>query len=347
MATLDVTVRGAGVFGLTAAFACLERGARVRVVDPRGPGGGASGGIVGALAPHMPNSWNEKKAFQFACLEDAEARWRRVEAVSGIPVGYGRTGRLQPLADDRAVALVRSRMDDAERNWGTEFLWRIVDADTLDGWTPASRTGLFLFDTLSARLHPRQACESLGAAILALGGTIADEAADEGHVIHAEGWEGLVVLSEALEAGLGGGVKGQAALLRHAAPAGAPQVFVDGLHIVPHADGTVAIGSTSEREFDDPTATDDALDALVDRAMEAMPILHGAAMIERWAGVRPRARSRAPLVGPWPGRAGHVIANGGFKIGFGIAWGVADLVADLVLKGRDRVPRSFRTDASL
>ena len=35
----------------------------------------------------------------------------------------------------------------------------------------------------------------------------------------------------------------------------------------------------------------------------------------RWAGLRPRARSRAPMLGAWPGRPGHFIANGGFKIG--------------------------------
>ena len=46
----DVTVRGAGVFGLSVAWACARRGAKVRVIDPFGPAAGASGGIVGALA---------------------------------------------------------------------------------------------------------------------------------------------------------------------------------------------------------------------------------------------------------------------------------------------------------
>jgi len=58
MATVDVTVRGAGVFGLSVAWACAKRGASVRVIDPYGVASGASGGIVGALAPialpHLP-----------------------------------------------------------------------------------------------------------------------------------------------------------------------------------------------------------------------------------------------------------------------------------------------------
>ncbi|MDP5364989.1 MAG: FAD-dependent oxidoreductase, partial [Paracoccaceae bacterium] len=65
MAMADVTVLGAGIFGLSVAWACVQRGARVRVIDPHGPGAGSSGGIVGALAPHVPEQWNDKKAFQF------------------------------------------------------------------------------------------------------------------------------------------------------------------------------------------------------------------------------------------------------------------------------------------
>ncbi|MGB5066218.1 MAG: FAD-dependent oxidoreductase, partial [Albidovulum sp.] len=64
--------------------------------------------------------------------------------------------------------------------------------------------------------------------------------------------------------------------------------------------------------------------------------------IERWAGVRPRAKTRAPMLGGWPGRPGHFIANGGFKIGFGMAPKVAAVMADLVLEGHDRIPDGFR-----
>ena len=109
MAMADVTVRGAGIFGLSIAWTCARRGARVVVVDPFGPGAGASGGVVGALAPHVPENWNPKKAFQFDSLRMADAFWTGVETVGGVSPGYGRTGRLQPLADAGAVALARSR----------------------------------------------------------------------------------------------------------------------------------------------------------------------------------------------------------------------------------------------
>jgi glycine/D-amino acid oxidase-like deaminating enzyme len=126
-----------------------------------------------------------------------------------------------------------------------------------------------------------------------------------------------------------------------------PQLFVDGLHIVPHADGTVAIGSTSENTWDDPTATDAQCDELLARATAALPALAASPVVERWAGLRPRARSRAPMLGEWPGRAGHYIANGGFKIGFGMAPRVAATMADLILDGQDHIPQGFRVADNL
>lgn len=341
MARVDVTVRGAGVFGLSTAWACVQRGARVRVVDPFGPGAGASGGIVGALAPHVPENWNEKKGFQRDSLLMADAFWRAVETAGGASPGYARTGRLQPIADEAALALARARAEGAAELWQGQAVWEVIRAGDAGGFAPVSPAGWLIRDTLSARLHPRRACEALVAALRAGGAEIAPEALDEGAVVWATGWRGLHDLSEALGRKVGDGVKGQAALLRFDART-APQLFVDGLHVVPHGDGTVAIGSTSERDFGAPDAVDAQCDALVARARAAVPALEEADVVARWAGVRPRARSRAPLLGGWPGRPGHFVANGGFKIGFGMAPKVAQVMADLVLERQDAIPDGFR-----
>ncbi len=346
MATADLTVRGAGIFGLSVAWAAIQRGARVRVIDTVGVGAGASGGIVGALSPHVPEQWNERKAFQLDALLMAADWWAAVDAASGLASGYGRCGRLQPLEDARAVDMARARVVSAAELWGDAAEWRVV-AVTGAAWEPASPSGLLVHDTLSARLHPRQASASLAQAIRSQGGEVlvGDHPA-EGPVVWATGAAGLADLSARLGREVGGAVKGQALLLRHDAGC-APQLFVDGLHIIPHADGTVAIGSTSERVWDDPTGTDAQLDVLHARAVAALPVLEDAPVIQRWAGLRPRAKSRAPMLGEWPGRAGEYIANGGFKIGFGMAPKVGQVMADLVLEGRDSIPAGFRVAASL
>lgn len=342
MASEDVTVRGAGIFGLSVAWAFARRGARVRVIDPHGPGAGASGGLVGALSPHVPEAWNAKKAFQLESLLMAEDWWAAVEAASGLASGYARTGRLQPLADAAAVDLARARAGTAATLWQGRAVWRAVPV-TGAAWEPANPSGWLVEDTLSARLSPRMALAALVAALRAQGSEVVVSGEEAGPVVHATGIAGLEALSASLGRTVGAGVKGQALALRFEA-GDRPQLFVDGLHIVPHADGTVAVGSTSETAWTDP-GPDRQVDGLLARAVAAVPILAGAPVVARWAGVRPRAASRAPVLGAWPGRAGHYVANGGFKIGFGMAPLVAEVMADLVLEGRDRVPEAFRVEA--
>lgn len=340
----DVTIRGAGIFGLSIAWACLKKGARVRVIDPHGPGAGASGGVVGALAPHVPENWNVKKAFQFDSLILAQSFWAEVEATSGISPGYARLGRLQPVPDDAALALARARAETARTLWQGRFTWAVIPAED-QPFAPATPTGWLIHDTLSARLHPRRACAALAAAITARGGEIVAGSPEQGAVIHATGVADLDAMTAARGRLVGTAVKGQGALLHFAAP-DMPQLFADTIHIVPHEDGTLAVGSTSEREFDDPTTTDARLDDVIDRAMRAVPVLHGARVVERWAGLRPRSRSRAPMLGAHPLHDGQFIANGGFKIGFGMAPKVAQVMADLVLDGADTIPEDFRPAAS-
>jgi len=345
MARVDVTVRGCGIFGLAIGWACARRGARVRMIDPFGLGAGSSGGVVGALTPHMPEAWNDKKAFQLESLLMAAGWWAQVSHASGLPTGYARCGRLQPIADAAALAAARARAMGAAAHWQGQAEWQVVCA-TGGGWEPPSPTGCLIHDTLSARLHPRLGLAALAGAIRARGGEVClAEAPDAGAVIHATGLAGLQALSADLGQVVGSGVKGQAVLLAYDAGA-APQSMVDGLHIVPHVDGRVAVGSTSEAAWttDGP---DHRAEALVARARAACPALAHAEVVETWAGIRPRTRTRAPMLGAWPGRAGQFIANGGFKIGFGMAPLVAEVMADLVLDGVDRIPDGFRPEASL
>ncbi len=345
MAMADVTIYGAGIFGLSVAWSCARRGASVRVIDPHGPGAGSSGGLVGALSPHVPEQWNDKKAFQFDSLIMAQAFWDEVAQVSGRQTGYARLGRLQPVADDAALALALSRTEGAAKLWQGLAQWRLRRREDLGAWTPASATGWLIEDSLSARLHPRMACTALVAAIEASGGELLREGRAEGRVIWATGVAGLEEINAHRPRAFGNAVKGQSALLR-LDRRDCPQIFAGSVHVVPHVDGTVAIGSTSEREFDSPVQIDAQLDEVLARAVDEVPALEGAEVIERWAGLRPRARSRAPVLGAHPVRDGEFIANGGFKIGFGMAPKVGAAMADLVLEGRDEIPDAFRPEAS-
>ena len=168
MARPDITVMGAGIFGLSIAWAATLRGAKVRVIESREIGAGSSGGPVGSLSPHGPEAWNAKKAFQLESLLMAESWWAAVAEASNLPTGYGRTGRLQPLADARAVDIANARHQTAQTLWRGLADWQVIPTTNAQ-WQPQSPSGFMVQDTLTARLNPVQALAALAAAITSKG----------------------------------------------------------------------------------------------------------------------------------------------------------------------------------
>ncbi|MEP4195169.1 MAG: FAD-dependent oxidoreductase [Aliishimia sp.] len=345
MNSYDVTIRGAGIFGLSIAWVCVQRGARVQVVDPFGPGSGASGGVVGALAPHVPEQWVPKKQFQFESLILAEPFWAEVEDITGQSSGYTRAGRVQLIADDAGLALAHDRHDKAKELWQGKAVWDVTKSS--GGWDVQSKSGWFVRDSLSAHLHPRRACAALVEVLQRHGvDVIARPEGTTNATVWATGAAGLDELSQGRSRIMGQGIKGQAALL-DANRAGMPQLYVEELHVIPHLDGTVAVGSTTERFYDDPSSTDQLLEDIIEKTRRVVPELANAEVLERWAGLRPRSRTRAPMLGGYPDRPGHFVANGGFKIGFGMAPKLAHVMADLVLDGHNTIADDFDVIASM
>lgn len=344
----EIEVLGGGIFGLSVAYAVARRGAKVRLVDCRRIGTGASGGLTGALSPHTPDNWNDKKQFQFESLIAGADYWQEVERLSGLPSGYMQTGRLVPVNNARELDLANERVASAAEHWRGKADWQVVRADHFPGWGPQSTTGYLVHDTLTARIDPRRAIACLAAAIRASGGEIIEGGTARGadQTVICTGYEGLLDLSREFGCEVGKGVKGQSLLLQHDAR-DMPQIFSDGVFLIPHQDGTLAIGSTSENEWVDPASTDDKLEILYQKAMQVMPSLKSANLLCRWAGVRPRGQKRAPILGRHPSRPGVFIANGGFKIGFGVAIGVGEAMADLVVDGKNQIPKAFSVEANL
>jgi glycine oxidase len=347
MATADIEVFGGGIFGLTVAFSLQERGAQVRLIEKRVIGAGASGGVLGALAPHTPDNWNDKKQFQFESLIATPDFWTKVDGLSGQRSGFGQIGRLVPLETARELELAQMRVDTAAELWRGRAEWRVVGDGEHTGWAVQSDSGFHCFDTLSARISPKAACASLAVAFQAIGGEVI-EGASQGKGASAEVWctgfEGLNDLSRELGQLVGIGEKGQGMLLDYDA-GNVPQLFANGVHFIPHEGGKLAIGSTSERAWKQADNTDKLLDSLHLKACNICPVLQDAPVLKRWAGVRPRAAKRTPMLGRHPARDNVYIANGGFKIGFGVAVKTGAVMADLVLGGTADIPEGFLVDA--
>jgi glycine oxidase len=367
----DLLVAGGGVVGLWVARLAMLKGLDTILLEKRSAGSGASGGLLGALIPHLPERFDPKKLYQFEALRALPDRVAELEAETGIACGFRRCGRLMPLYKEAFSDIARGQVQAAEENWHgaeTGFSWRVLDEPPFFDWPTGAVCPLgVVHDTLTARIAPRgylsALAESLhgkirlvegdGLARIERGNIVTDAGVSisAGKTILAAGHEtfGTVAgLIGVAPRSLGIPVKGQAALLQADLPDDLPLVFHDGTYVVVHGSGRVAVGSTSEPEFGQPFETDGKLDDIIEKATVLCPALKGAPVIERWAGLRPRAVRRDPMIGVVPGQPDLVVATGGFKITFGIAHRMAADALELALTGEcANLPATFRLDHHL
>jgi glycine oxidase len=348
----DLLIVGGGIMGLWAAIHAERQGIDTLLIDARTLGQGASGGVLGALMPYMPDRWDDKKQFQLEALVSLEADIAELEAETGLSASYRRSGRLIPLPKLhlRKIALSHSR--DADGHWkhgDHEFHWHVIDKPLGgSGWIDPEAGGSgFVHDTLAARVSPRGLIAVLSAFLrrarhvrIVEGVEIKHIDPDRGIAVTAgedirfgrcllsaghRSFGFLDGMTNELQKPLGQPVKGQAALLRADVDPCLPVLFRDGLYIVPHEGGLVAVGSTSENRFDDALSTDEQLEGILAAARIMVPLLEGAEVVERWAGLRPKAIDRDPMVGVHPDHPSLIALTGGFKITFGLAHRLAEI----------------------
>lgn len=362
----DLLIAGAGVAGLWLAVKAARAGLSVTLVERGNPGGGASGGFLGALMPHSPERWNGKKDFQFRALVDLETEIGQLETETGEYCAYRRVGRILPLISERGRLTAEDRVADARANWGPRFGYEVHHTPARSDWPNILRAphGI-VHETLSARVSPPGLLAALLHSLalkpnfdLRLGTSVVDidpqaklatlsdgSRLGFGHAALANGVDAfphIARLTGLPIQAMGSGVKGQAALLDAKAPPDLPLVYDDGVYVIAHENGHVAVGSTSENTFDDPADTDGKLDEILKRARKLCPLIKEATVIRRWAGVRPRAVGRDPMLGPIPGAPGVLAMAGGFKISFGIAHRMADcLVTGITGEAAPETPQSF------
>lgn len=368
--TYDLVVAGGGIFGLSIAYEAVFKGLAVAVVEREKIGAGASGGLLGALMPHMPARWNPKKAFQFAALTSLEPHIRALEERTGLSTGYGRCGRLLPIASQDRLDHHHDRAAESVDRWQTAttgFSYDVLPAGAEDDWlAPASAPFGLVRETLAARVAPRRYLAALRQAVAGRGTVIEgeeviafDEATSEVQLsgatgclsakacVFATGHSAYPMIERDTGQTIGRGEKGQAILLEGKGLEDRPAIYCDGLYVVPHDDGTVAVGSTSDRNFEDAAVDPARSRDLSERATRFCPALEGRKMLAEWAGIRPRCNTREPVVGRLPTRNATYLATGGFKISFGIAHLVArGLVAEICDETPEvALPDGFRAEA--
>lgn len=367
-APFDIAVAGAGIFGLSIAHRAIKKGLRTLVLEAAHVGAGASGGVLGALMPHMPARWNPKKEFQFQALLSLEGHIRQLEEETGLSCGYSRCGRILPLTTRDKLDHHLERAEESRLRWHPEvtgFTYDVEAAGSRSDWLDASAAPFgIVYETLAARTSPRDYLAALAAfvrrhATLLESAEVADyeEASGllhlaKGEAIGAEclvlagGFSAFDLIEHFTGERIGRGEKGQALLLDGQGLEDKPAIYCDGLYVVPHGDGTIAIGSTSDRDFADAAPSPARSAELVERATRFCPQLAGRRVLSDWAGIRPRCHKRDPVVGRLPGSRRLYAATGGYKISFGIAHLVADcLVAQITQESaQQQLPQTFEPE---
>ena len=313
-AAFDVTVIGAGVAGLWAAYALCEAGLTPRLIDRNGPPGphGCSWWAGGMLAPWCEGAVAEPVITRHGA--QAAQHWAGVTEVT-------QRGTL-------VVAMPRDKGELARFARRTTGHRAVADLAELEPDLAGAGQGLF-FDA-EAHLDPRAALAGLVAALAARGvGITRAEATPEtipGPVIDARG----------MAAGLPGlrGVRGEMLLLR------APEIRLSRpvrllhprhpLYIVPRAAGVFMLGATQIESEDRRGVSARSMLELLSAAYALDPRFAEAEVLETGADLRPAFADNVPRVQV----RGRVLQlNGLFRHGYLMAPALALQAVDYLTKG--------------
>lgn len=354
---VDVVVVGAGVIGLACAWRCAERGMRVKVIERRRPGAGASGVAAGMLAPVGEATWGEDRLLELALA--SHRLWPAFAAdlarASDADVGYLGLGALHVALDRDEAADLRRRFELMESH-GLEAR-RLAPRECRElepGLGSAGGGGVHAEH--EAAVDPRALIAALTTALERTGATIEIAAASEA-VIDGERMRGVrtddgrehLAQMVLLAAGSWSAaewlppearpqvrpVKGQ--ILTLAGAPGEPVceriVVTERVYIVPHADGRLIVGATVEEQGFDLRVTAGGVHELLREAYRALPEIAELELVETVAGLRPTTPDNMPLIGPGA-IDGLMLATGHFRNGILLAPLTAQRIAASLVADR-------------
>lgn len=310
----DVTVIGAGVAGLWAAYALSKAGLSLRLIDRCGAPGphGCSWWAGGMLAPFCEGAVADPVIVRHG--QSAAQHWAEVTEVT--------------YRGSLVVALQRDRAELARFARRTTGHQSVADLVALEPGLTGFDQALFFMD--EAHLDPRAALSDLVGALAARGVVI-----EQGEAT-PDGIEGAVIDARGLAAGLTGlrAVRGEMLVLC------APDIGLSRpvrllhprhpLYIVPRAGGVYMLGATQIESADSRGVTARSVLELLSAAYALDPRFGEAEVLETGADLRPAFADNVPRV-IVRGRILHL--NGLFRHGYLIAPALAEQATEYLTKG--------------
>lgn len=351
----DVIIIGAGIIGCAIAREMARRGARVRVIDARTVGSGATQASAGVLAPYI-------EGHERGPLLDLTVRSLRmyddfisaVRSESALDVEFRRCGTLEVAVDEPSAARLRAAQQHYERA-GVDLRWLSPDIvralepalpDTIAGALLVPDHGYVAVGQLTEALawaamrHGAEIETTHRVTTLRQTGSRLEVITEDGTrwtadavVVAAGSWSGHLGLPDAAPRAVRP-VRGQLIRLSWHGRALAHVIWGPDCYVVPWLNGMVLVGATMEEVGFDERTTAAGVRDLLDAVCELIPEAWRASFVEARAGLRPATADGLPIVGASAEIDRLFYATGHFRNGILLAPLTAQLVSDLVLEAK-------------
>jgi glycine oxidase len=350
MKTYDVIIAGGGIIGGAIAFELARQKLRVLVIDRQSPGQEASWAAAGMLSP-APDSAD---AIPLVPLARASMNIypefvAAVESASGMNAGFRSHGAIEILfgadAENKLRAMVAQHQ---ELGLDTEML-HVGDAGVLEPHINREIRAAALLRSEAAvdnraftnailragelsgvefRVNSSVERLILDGKNKCIGVIVEGEPVSAKHIVIAAGFasgtiEGIARYAPTIP------MRGQMVALQSAQVDLHRVIRSERGYIVPRGDGRCVTGSTIENVGLEKRVTPQGISKILNAAVEMIPSLKGAAIVETWCGLRPDTPDHLPSLGPTDVE-GLLIATGHFRNGILLAPITAKLIAEWI-----------------
>ena len=361
--TADVVVIGAGVVGCSVAYYLAREGASVTVLERDAIGSGASAHATGSLsllgAEFSPGASFEMARASYAEFPQLVAE---LESATDMDLLYQRRPSLRLALDDEEAGTIRDLM--AWQQPHVSMRW--IDGQEVRAIEPRLSDSIVgaVYEDESAQLDSyrfnlalARGAELRGATITyrevtgleTSGSTVTGVRTASGEISCGTVVVAAGTWSRAFTPWLGFPVpvrpmKGERLLLNY--PGEPLPVLISSPkrgHMISRTDGLTSVGSTGGRDYDrkelfwgeefDRQPTETARLELLQRAIDVLPDLERAELVQQLAGSRPLSPDSKPIIGPVPGWQGILLATGHTTKGIHLGPITGRIITDYVRQG--------------
>jgi glycine oxidase len=354
--TTDVVIIGGGVSGCSIGYQLSKAGVHVSILEREEIAAEASSAAAGLLAPAEVLSGPKAIADLFLASWSMTADIIvEIEAASGMQVEYFQTGALHVLtnADDQSSL---QRCAEIWQAQGSDVKW--LTGEQVYQYEPLLHHTFdaVLYVPEAASIRPRLMTRAYAEAARKYGANFYEHTEVTGIKQQSGKVEGVqiaqgqtiscdcvVIATGAWSAHIGSWLglnipvfpaRGQILSLRQPVSPLKHTIMGNGIYLVPKIDNTIYVGATVEQAGFDKSNTAGGIAWLLSSAIQLVPELEHAAIVDIWSGLRPWSQDSYPILGKAPGWENVILATGHGPGGFELSAITGKTIAELITTGQ-------------